>query len=153
MARYDAAVFGAGTYRADRVHIRPRLGGDLLRMVLTRSPEAFAADVVADQLEFTAQRPDLLLADLAARGRRRCALLGGEQIYGAFLAADLVDELVLTVEPLLFGRGRRLAHGNLDVRFELDRVERLAPSTLLLRYRRRPSPGSPSASPQPTGGC
>jgi riboflavin biosynthesis pyrimidine reductase len=141
MAGYDAAVFGAGTYRADRRHIRPQLRPGLLRMVMTRSPEALGAEAVPGQLEFTGQPPGQVLAALAARGRRRCALLGGEQIYGAFLAADLVDELVLTLEPLVFGRGRRLVDVPLDLRFRLDDLERLGADTLLLRYRRRPRAG------------
>ena len=82
-----------------------------------------------------------MLAQLERRGRRRCALLGGEQVYGRFLADDLVDELVLTVEPLLFGSGRRLVAEPIERRFALADVERLNPSTLLLRYRRPASAG------------
>ena len=138
LAGCDCAVFGAGTYRADRALIRPRLRPDLLRLVMTRRPTAaeLVADAVPGQLEFTDRAPDQLLAELDRRGRRRCALLGGEQVYGRFLRYDLVDELVLTVEPLLFGSGRRLVAEPIERRFELADVDRLNRSTLLLRYRR-----------------
>jgi dihydrofolate reductase len=143
LAGCDCAVFGNGTYRADRDLIRPRLRPGLLRMVMTRRPSApdLVADAVPDQLEFTDRSPADLLAQLERRGRRRCALLGGEQVYGRFLADDLVDELVLTVEPLLFGSGRRLVAEPIERRFALADVERLNPSTLLLRYRRPASAG------------
>jgi dihydrofolate reductase len=136
LATFDCAVFGAGTYRADRQHIRPRLRPDLLRVVMTHRPEVFAEDALSGQLEFTEEPPSALLASLAARGRQRCALLGGEQIYGEFFKDDLVDELVLTVEPLVFGEGRRLCAEPVERRYTLADVSKLNPSTLLLRYLR-----------------
>lgn len=138
LAGCDCAVFGRGTYQADRDLIRSGLRPGLLRLVMTRRPEAseLVGDVVSGQLEFTGLAPADLVADLDGRGFRRCALLGGEQIYGRFLADGLVDELVLTLEPLLFGAGRRLVAEPIERRFELGSVEHLNPSTLLLRYRR-----------------
>jgi riboflavin biosynthesis pyrimidine reductase len=53
-----------------------------------------------------------------------------------FLAAGLVDEIWLTVEPLLFGGGTPLLAARVDVRLELLASEKLnAAGTLLLRYR------------------
>jgi dihydrofolate reductase len=137
LATFDCAIFGAGTYRADRAHIRPRLQRDLLRVVMTRNPEAFAGDAVADQLEFTAESPADVVAHLSARGRQRCALLGGQQVYGQFFQEDLVDELIVTLEPLIFGEGLRLCDQPVERRFELAECTHLTPSTLLLRYLRR----------------
>lgn len=137
LATFDSAIFGAGTYRADREHIRPRLQPDLLRVVMTSNPEAFAGDAVADQLEFTADPPADVVAQLRARSRQRCALLGGQQVYGQFFREDLVDELILTLEPLIFGEGLRLCDQPVERRFELAETAHLSPSTLLLRYTRR----------------
>ena len=47
--------------------------------------------------------PERLLAHLAARGVQRVALLGGGEVNAAWFAADLVDEIELTLAPLLFG--------------------------------------------------
>jgi dihydrofolate reductase len=136
LANHDCAVFGSGTYRTDRDLIRRRLRPELLRMVMTGRPADAATEAVPGQLEFTDLSPAALLADLGRRGRHRCALLGGERIYSRFLADDLVDELVLTVEPRLFGAGLRLVDTPVDRLLELADVQRLNPSTLLLRYRR-----------------
>ena len=133
----DVRVFGAETYRADRDGMRARLGPEVRRVVWTRTPERFVADVVPGQLEFSAEDPAALVDRLRAAGHRRLALLGGGQVYGAFLAADIVDELLLTVEPVVFGTGVRLGgDAPMQERFALVDASRLGGSTLLLRYRR-----------------
>jgi len=45
------------------------------------------------------------LADLRRRGLGQVLSEGGPHLFGALLAADLVDELCLTVSPLLVGAG------------------------------------------------
>ncbi|HZO96318.1 MAG TPA: dihydrofolate reductase family protein [Gaiellaceae bacterium] len=49
--------------------------------------------------------PHAALAALRERGRRRLLHEGGPHAIGSFLAAGAVDELFLTVSPLLAGRG------------------------------------------------
>ena len=71
MREVDSSLFGGATYRTDRAHIRPDLRPDLLRVVWTRDPAAFAGEEVPGQLEFSAAEPVELLADLGTRGCRR----------------------------------------------------------------------------------
>ena len=53
-----------------------------------------------------------MLGDLYARGHRRVLAEGGPGVLGALLAAGLVDELCLTVAPVLAGGdGRRIVTG------------------------------------------
>ncbi|QEO09383.1 pyrimidine reductase family protein [Protaetiibacter larvae] len=78
------------------------------------------------------------VAALHARGLTRILCEGGPSLFGALLAADLVDELCVTVAPSLeAGDARRIAAGELPAPrgLELAHVLR-AESTLLLRYRR-----------------
>ncbi|MFH1496537.1 MAG: dihydrofolate reductase family protein [Verrucomicrobiota bacterium] len=110
MRSHDAWIMGGESFRwmsSQRAPGEPWRPG-LRRVVWTRTPEAHAAEAVAGVLEFTAASPAEIVARLAGAGCRRCALLGGGQVYGAFLAAGLVDEVVVTVEPRVFGRGRPL---------------------------------------------
>ncbi|MGI8663948.1 MAG: dihydrofolate reductase family protein [Acidimicrobiales bacterium] len=52
------------------------------------------------------------LAQLAARGSRIVLCEGGPSLNGQLIAADLVDELCLTVPPMLAsGESARVAHG------------------------------------------
>jgi dihydrofolate reductase len=136
----DASVMGSATYRQSREEIRSNLYAERLRVVMTRDPGRYAGEGVAGQLEFSAASPAEIVASLRQRGRQRCALLGGGQVYGAFLAADLVDELWLTIEARIFGTGTKLATGRLNNRFVPIGIERLGPETLLVRCRRAEAP-------------
>ena len=49
--------------------------------------------------------------ELHARGATQLLCEGGPHLFGALIAADLVDELCLTVSPLLVGGGRRPDRG------------------------------------------
>lgn len=83
--------------------------------------------------------PEALLAELDRRGLRRVLCEGGPSLLGAFTAADAVDELCLTLSPLLAGGDAgRIAHGppGTSVR-PMTLVGALhADDTLLLHYRR-----------------
>jgi dihydrofolate reductase len=136
MSTCDCSVFGSRTFEADRVPITSNLAHQRLRVVLTRHPERYAADAVPGALEFSAASPAEVLADLETRGFERCALLGGSVVNGLFLEQDLVDELVITLEPRILGSGTRLTGGRMDRVFELIEDVPLNASTRLLRYRR-----------------
>ena len=64
-----------------------------------------------------------------------CAL-GGSTINRLFLEADLVDRIWLTLEPEIFGAGRRLVDGPVNGRFRFEETELLGDSTVLLKYSR-----------------
>jgi dihydrofolate reductase len=134
VAGFDVGVLGGATYRVSREAIRAPVPGRHLRMVMTRSPERYAADAVPGMLEFTRAAPAALAHELRSRGFRRCALLGGSQVHSLFLEANLVDEAWLTIEPLLFGGGTPLLAHPADIRLELHALEKLGASTLLAKY-------------------
>jgi dihydrofolate reductase len=135
LAGFDACLFGAGTYRVSRVFIRAQFPDHPLRVVLTRSPGRFGADAVPGKLEFTSAAPAAIAGDLRSRGIQQCALLGGSHAHSLFLDAGLVDEIWLTIEPLLFGGGTPLLAHHANLRLELQSVERLGAHPLLLKYR------------------
>ena len=65
-------------------------------------------------------------------------LVGGGDLAGQFLAANLLDELILTVAPTLVGRGPALADGEFPLpRFTLTDLERFGDDGVRLRYGRR----------------
>lgn len=82
--------------------------------------------------------PKLGVAALVERGLPQIHCEGGPSLFGALLAADVVDELCLTVAPTLASGGApRIAHADAAV----DRPQYLAhvlssEDTLLLRYLR-----------------
>jgi dihydrofolate reductase len=134
LREFDASILGGVTYRAERSLFLTNRKPGRRRVVLTRQPEAFAADAMAGILEFTAESPAALVQRLAAAGHRRCALLGGGEIHRLFLAAGLVDQLWITVEPRLFGSGTPLVGGRVDIALTWLSTQSLGASTQLLRY-------------------
>lgn len=79
-----------------------------------------------------------VLVELGERGLQRISCEGGPHLHGALLAADVVDEVCLTLDPsLVAGDGTRIAQSPVPTR----RAMRLAHAhpvgdVLLLRYLR-----------------
>ncbi|MBE7323064.1 bifunctional diaminohydroxyphosphoribosylaminopyrimidine deaminase/5-amino-6-(5-phosphoribosylamino)uracil reductase RibD [Nocardioides sp. Y6] len=78
-------------------------------------------DASAETVHLETRDPSEALAMLYARGRRHVFLEGGPTLAAAFLAADLVDEVVTYVAPLLLGSGRS-AVGDLGITTLADAV-------------------------------
>jgi riboflavin biosynthesis pyrimidine reductase len=78
-------------------------------VVLTRKRDIESA-VLGERLLV---RDDVVeaVAELRERGCRRILCEGGPTLFGSVLADGLVDELFLTVSPLLAGRGLTLVEG------------------------------------------
>jgi len=107
-----------------------------LNVVMTRRPPVAAPPDGSEGVEYTSDPPARILERLAARGYETAVVSGGAQIYRAFLAAGLVDEVWLTVEPLAFGAGVSLLGDEpLEVRLALLAVERLGEGAVHLKYR------------------
>jgi riboflavin biosynthesis pyrimidine reductase len=110
-------------------------------VVTTPGYDARAFAEVADVVETGAgERVDAAVSVEALRARGLTSILceGGPHLFGSLLAADVVDELCVTVEPTLeAGVAPRIAAGVLPEPrgLELAHVLRSG-STLLLRYAR-----------------
>lgn len=137
LATFDCSVMGGQTFRVSEKKIRTRSDDGRAILVMTRRAGELAAlggAASSGVLEFSSETPARIIASLRARGGKRCALLGGSQIYGAFLAAGVVDEVWLTLEPRIFGAGLALTATPLDVRLRFLCCENLSANTLLLKY-------------------
>jgi riboflavin biosynthesis pyrimidine reductase len=85
--------------------------------------------------------PHAIIAELHRRGLHRVLCEGGPTLLGSFHEADAVDELCLTVAPLITGGGAgRITSGTgRDSPRQMELVGALAAEDeLLLRYRRLP---------------
>lgn len=130
-------LMGRKTYEVVRQRPRP----DRLYIVLTNHPEDFAEQAVAGSLEFMNATPKQVAEQLEKRGVQRLLIVAGSVINGAFFEAGLVDELYLTIEPLIFGAGRPLVEATrtLDVRLQLQSCRQLNEGgTQLLHYAVEP---------------
>ena len=78
-----------------------------------------------------------LVALIEGRGLKRTWLIGGGDLAGQLLDADLLDELILTFAPTLLGQGPALADGAFPLRrFRPVRVEHHGETGARLVYER-----------------
>jgi diaminohydroxyphosphoribosylaminopyrimidine deaminase/5-amino-6-(5-phosphoribosylamino)uracil reductase len=102
-AAFDAVAVGMGTVRADDPALTAREVG------AERQPRrlAFGKGPLPDgsELELRSGALEEELAELAGEGVQTLLLEGGPTLAGAFLAADLVDKLLLFVAPTIAGEG------------------------------------------------
>ncbi|MEV4515860.1 pyrimidine reductase family protein [Dactylosporangium sp. NPDC049525] len=141
MSEFPTLVIVSG--RCDLDPAQPALADAPVRpIILTRAQaEPGALGEVADVIRAGDEHVDLVAAvgQLRERGFAQILSEGGPTLFGSLTAAGLVDELCLTVSPLLAGPGAgRITAGpelpapaNLTLRHAL-----LADGQLLLRYGR-----------------
>jgi dihydrofolate reductase len=106
-----------------------------LNIVLTRKPDKNKN--IPDSLEFTSEQPREILSRLENTKRFDTVILGGgATANGMFLKDNLIDELLLTVEPKLFGSGLPLFRGvETDLDLKLTDVKKIDDDVIQLRYR------------------
>jgi len=121
---------------ADAV-VRPIVITSAASPAAAREALATVADVVVCGEERV--EPDRLVAELAARGLPQMLCEGGPQLFGALIEADRVDEICLTMSPVLEGGpAGRIAHGAAATAREMALLHVLtAGDMLFLRYERR----------------
>ncbi|HEY2004694.1 MAG TPA: dihydrofolate reductase family protein [Candidatus Saccharimonadia bacterium] len=102
-------------------------------IVYTRHPEKAEG---YPEVETTGESPRELVKRLEAEGVEKALVTGGAQVYRMFMLDDLVDELYLSIQPILFGTGVHLLDSPLSVPLELiDTQIEPADSTAILHYR------------------
>lgn len=104
---------------------------DRLNLIMTRNPDRRSS---RENLRFTGDAPKKLLADLKAEGYREVILAGGARINTLFAEAGLIDEVVVTVSPLVFGTGLGLFAPGVTMALALRSVERLDKDRVCLTY-------------------
>ncbi len=87
-----------------------------------------------DGVETTQETPHELVKRLESEGHTELAVCGGSAIYDMFLQAGVVDELYLTVEPVLFGAGITLAKSSLHTSLKVLERKLLTDDVILMHY-------------------
>ena len=119
-------IFGSTTFKTIGRPLKDRRN-----IILTSQPASYQVEGV----EFTDENPTSLLKRLESEGVKSIAIGGGSKIYSAFMKAGLIDEVYLTVEPFVFGRGVPLFSEDLDMKLELIENTPLNTSTYVAHYR------------------
>src|SRR3989344_5000477 len=117
-------VMGSKTYEARKSGIKPY--PNRLKIILTRNPKKYIKYSIPSQLEFVNESPLVLVRKLEKKGYKEMLLIAGETLSSEFLKLNLITDLWLTIEPVIFGKGRGLIKNeNFDIKLQLISVERL----------------------------
>ncbi|HLN21750.1 MAG TPA: dihydrofolate reductase family protein [Bacteroidales bacterium] len=129
----NLVVMGSSTYTQNI--IRP--SKSRLIVVMTSRPELYSSRNIEGQLEFTSELPGQIVKRFSASGTKLMTVVGGSKIASSFLKASLVDELVLTIEPLIFGKGINLFYeDDFEVKLKLVDITRAnEDGTLITVYK------------------
>ena len=87
-----------------------------------------------ENLVFTDQDPEALLADLEKKGFQEVILAGGAFVNTLFAEKGLIDELVVTICPKIFGYGISLFSEEISLELELTAMDRLGQHMVCLTY-------------------
>jgi len=75
------------------------------------------------------------VAELKAQDGPNLAVLGSAELFATLLAADLVDELLLTIHPLALGAGRKLFPDGVSAKLELVDTTTTTTGVIIAMYR------------------
>ena len=117
-------------------HGKPAPAAGTLRVVLTHHPERFVDQSVAGQLEFHDLTPQQFVKKYG-KMHDSCLILGGGRVYAEFIRARLVDELYITVEPLIFASGVHLFNDQFtlsDLNLAEPEITHLNPKGSVLKH-------------------
>lgn len=131
--RAGAIIMGSKTYDTIGKPLPGRRN-----IVMTRNPERVSH---ADNLVYTSLSPRAILEGLEKEGYERVVLAGGARINTLFAEAGLIDEVLVTVTPLVFGQGIAMFEEGIVADLSLLRVIQIDPERVCLHYRLLQSTG------------
>ncbi len=104
-----------------------------LNVVMTHKP---VENKWGNEVVFTDKSPQQVVSLLKSKGFDTVFIAGGGKINAAFLEAELVDEIYLDIEPVIFGQGKPLfAQGAFESKLKLIETKMLSPNEIQLHYQ------------------
>jgi dihydrofolate reductase len=88
-----------------------------------------------DNLKYVQGNPKEVLKELEERGYKKVLLCGGANLNSLFLKNKLIDEMIITIEPKIFGSGLSLFSSEFDADLELKNIEKINDNALNIRYK------------------
>ncbi|GBC61100.1 dihydrofolate reductase [Desulfonema ishimotonii] len=104
---------------------------DRKNIILTRNKKRISE---WENLVFTDESPGAVLEHLAAEGFSEVVLAGGAMVNSLFAEAGLIDEIIVTISPKIFGFGLSLFTQEISMELVLKDVRRLGENLVCLTY-------------------
>ena len=87
-----------------------------------------------DNVKYVTGEPEKVLEELESMGYTSALLGGGCFLNSLFLKNKLISEIVLTIEPKIFGSGLSLFDTDTEASLELISLDKLNDNTFAVRY-------------------
>jgi len=125
-------VMGSNTWKENDITPSP----ERLIVVMTRKPGSYKESEIPGQVEFSNESPSELVAKYSNSGVGTMTVVGGPMVATSFLKESLIDELWLTIEPKLFGKGiSLLTDSDLEISLKLIELAKAnEEGTLITKY-------------------
>ena len=107
-------------------------------VVMTSRPEVYSiyTNEFAKKVEFISGTPKDIVNHLETQGVRTAAIVGGSKVIQQFIASKLVNELFITIAPVIFGDGIPFCDGKVeDLKLELVSSKNISQNEVLLQYK------------------
>jgi len=88
-----------------------------------------------DNVVFTNAPPDKILKSLEDDGYAHAVVSGGATINALFAKQGLIDEVILTYSPIIFGSGVPLFKGDISMDLALMKVSRMGENMIFAHYK------------------
>ena len=124
--RAGAVIMGSKTYDTIGMPLPGRKN-----VVLTRDRRRVSH---WENLRFTDASPQAVLDTLEKEGYREAILAGGALVNSLFAEAGLIDDIIVTISPTIFGYGLSLFTQEISMDLELADVRRLGRDLVCLTY-------------------
>lgn len=76
-----------------------------------------------------------VVKELENEGYDKALLGGGAFLNTLFLEKNLIDEIIITIEPKIFGEGISLFNGDFNVNLKLLEMEKINEDSIMLKYK------------------
>lgn len=96
------------------------------------------------QLDTAAWRRPAAVAELKQSSSSNLVIMGSGELITALMSADLIDEYLLMIAPLVLGIGRRLFPEGVQTSLHLTDSTTTSRGVLITIYEPANDPGSPS---------
>lgn len=100
-------------------------------IIMTRRPHRRSD---TEHLVFTNHPPKKILADLKTEGFDHAVLIGGATINSLFAAEGLIDTMILTYCPRVFGTGLSLFASGISLELRLEDMRRIGENLVVVTY-------------------
>ncbi len=104
---------------------------DRLNVVFTQKKN----QPVINGVKWVGGEPETVLTELETMGYKSALLGGGSFLNSLFLEKKLINEIILTIEPKIFGSGLSLFNKDLNANLKLLEFKNINENTLMLRYQ------------------